>query len=321
MAKMNYEHVFSSAGFSGESFNIAEGYNVSYDTSAGDVVFDNATSTLILTTGTWPTWIREVGKEFVISGTTNNNGTFHTVSVDNTFKVLTVIESVVDETPVGVTSFDGSIDTGIIDVLLGVGNAVLTTDAPLVLHSTGALGAARTLDISALEIENVAQGGEPLNGRFFYLSIQNSDISSTNKITISSSSTINGFADLEITSTGDYMFFHESAGAWRVNILPRPEEALATLTRIPFTADMWADGIKNEITILQTGTPSAGQAGPHYLTKADTYVVQIVNTDLDPVEVVDLEVQFDSSTGNITLVKAQRAKAFNGIATIVGALD
>jgi hypothetical protein len=185
MAKMNYEHVFSSAGFSGESFNIAEGYNVSYDTSAGDVVFDNATSTLILTTGTWPTWIREVGKEFVISGTTNNNGTFHTVSVDNTFKVLTVIESVVDETPVGVTSFDGSIDTGIIDVLLGVGNAVLTTDAPLVLHSTGALGAARTLDISALEIENVAQGGEPLNGRFFYLSIQNSDISSTNKITIS----------------------------------------------------------------------------------------------------------------------------------------
>lgn len=320
MALMNYATVFASAGFAGEHFDIAAGYNVSYSTTAGDLVFDDTTKTLTLTTGTWPTWIREVGKKFVISGTASNNGTFTTVSVDGTFKVLTVLEVVVDETPAGVTVLNGSADTGIIDVLLGAGNGALTSDAPLVLTSSGALGAARTLDISALEAENAAQGSEALNGRWFYLSVQNSDITAVNSLTISSSATINGAASLVVTSPGDYMFFHQSAGAWRANILPRTSEPLATLARIPFTAADWSAGTLNEITIIPSGSPAAGQVGPHLLTVSGSYIVQIVNTDLTPDELVDVEVQFDAS-GNITLVKAQKAKPFNGIALIVGALD
>lgn len=320
MANMTYATVFASAGFAGESFDIGVGYNLSYSTTAGDAAFLASGKTITLTTGTWPTWIREVGKQFVVSGTASNDGAYTVVSVDGTFKVLTVLETLVDETPAGVSAFDGSANTGIIDNLLSAGNGILTADAPLVLSCSGALGAARTLSIAALEAETAQEGNEPLRGRFFYLNVRNSDVSSTNSLTVSSSATINGQASLAIVNPGDYMFFFEGAGAWRCNVLPRPEEPLATLKRVPFTAAMWAAGTANEITIIPSGSPAAGQAGPHYLTVASNYVVQVVNTDLNPDEIVDVEVQFDSS-GNITLVKAQGAKAFNGVAIIVGALD
>ena len=168
MSLWNYANVFAAAGFAGNSFDIAVGHNVSYTSTAGDLVFDDTTKTLTLTAGTWPTWIREVGKVFSTNSATNP-GPFTVVSVDVTNKILTVLEAVTDETPVGTTVVDGSADTRLIDVLLSVGGAALESNAPHALVSTGALGASRTLDISALEAENALEGGEDLPGRFFYL--------------------------------------------------------------------------------------------------------------------------------------------------------
>lgn len=238
MAKLNYEHVFSSAGFSGEQFDVAQ----------------------------------------------------------------------------------GPADTGIIDVLLSVGDGALTEDAPHVLVSTGALGGARVLDISGLEVESAAKGGQALDGRFFYFSVQNTDIL-TNSITVSGGATINGDATFAISTEGDYLFHHVSGGVWRCNILPRPSEKLATLARVSFASTDWDAGVtKDTIKIIQTGTPAAGEVGPHDVTAYGSYVVQVINTDSTPDELVDVEIQF-SSNGDITLKKAAKAPDFNGVAIIVGTLD
>ena len=228
MAKMNYEHVFAAAGFSGEQFDIAA----------------------------------------------------------------------------------GPANTGIIDVLLSAGDGVLTSDAPHVLVSTGALNAAGVaLDISALETEKTVDGGEALPGRFFYLSIQNSNISTVNTITVSSSATINGAATFVINSTGDYLFHHVAAGVWRVNSLPRPNEPLATIARVNIAAGSWAS---HAYSIPQA---------THGLVAASSYVVNVINQDLTPDEIVDVEVQFNAATGDITLRKGAKAPNFNGVAVIIGSFD
>jgi hypothetical protein len=215
-------------------------------------------------------------------------------------------------------SFDigtGTANAEIIDVLLSVGDGILTCDAPLVLVSTGVLGGARALDISALEAELAGDGGASLNGRFFFLSVQNSDIA-TNNITVSASGTINGATEL-IASQGDYLFWHVGAGVWICNILPRSGEGLATVKRVSFAGTKW---VNNEIKILQSGVPGAGEVGPHSLTPFNSYVVYVVNTDLSPDEGVIVETAFDTN-GDITLKKAAKAPAFAGIAVIVGSLD
>ena len=213
----------------------------------------------------------------------------------------------------------GPEDTGIIDVLLSVGDGALTEDAPHVLISTGSLGGARNLDISGLESESAEKGGQALDGRFFYLSVQNTDIT-TYSITVSGGATINGSATFTISNEGDYLFHHVTGGVWRVNILPRPAEKLATLARIPFTTSDWTSGTADMIKILQTGSPAAGEVGPHDITVAASYVVQVINTDLTPDELVDVEVQY-AANGDITLRKAKKAPDFNGVAIIVGTLD
>lgn len=319
MARMEYVHTLFSAGISGESFDIAKGHDVTYTSAAGDLVFDDTTKTLTLTAGTWPVWAREVGKVFV-TGSVTNPGPFTVVSVNGTFKVLTVLETVVDETPVGTTAVNGSADTRLISNLLSTGNGVLTTHAPMVMVSTGALGAPRTLSLADMETELVSEGGEALRGRVFFLGVDNTDIS-TNGITVSSSSTINGAATFVISSTGDYLFQHVAGGVWRCNVMPRPAEKIASLVRIPFAAADWSAGVvKNMIKILQTGAPAAGEVGPHSLTPSGSYLVQVLNTDLSPAEQVDVEIQFDNS-GNVTLRKAQKAKPFNGVVVISGSLD
>lgn len=238
MAKLNYEHVYAAAGFSGEQFNVAA----------------------------------------------------------------------------------GPANTDIIDVLLSVGDGALTEDAPHVLVSSGALGGARQLDISGMEVESAAKGGQALDGRFFYFSVQNSDIT-TNNLTVVSSATINGAATFVIATPGDYMFHHVTSGAWRVNILPTPAEKLATLARVSFASTDWdAGAVKNTIKILQTGTPGAGEVGPHGLTPYGSYVVQVINTDLTPDELVDVEIQF-ASNGDITMKKSGLGQDFAGVAIIVGTLD
>lgn len=221
-------------------------------------------------------------------------------------------------------SFDiaaGPANTDIIDVLLSVGNAALTSDAPHVLLSSGALFAGGvTLDISALEAESSAAGSAALNGRFFYLSVQNSNISAVNNIVISSSATINGAASFTISNTGDYIFHHVASGAWRVNILPTPAEKIATLARISFASTDWALGTANQIKVIAAGTPGAGEVGPHGLAAYSSYVVQVINTDLTPDEIVDAEIQI-ASNGDITILKAGLGAAFAGVVVIVGSLD
>jgi len=237
MAKLNYEHVFSSAGFSGEQFDIAA----------------------------------------------------------------------------------GPADALIIDGLLSVGDGLLTEDAPHVLVSTGALGGARVLDLTGLEAESAAKGGQALDGRFFYLSVQNTDIL-TNSITVSGGATINGDATFVIAIEGDYLFHHVTGGVWRVNLLPRPSENIATLARVPFASADWDAGVVNMIKVIQTGTPGAGEVGPHLITVAGTYVVQVINTDLTPNELVDVEIQY-AANGDVTLRKAQKAPDFNGVAVLIGTMD
>ena len=316
MAKMNYEHVYAAAGFSGDSWDIAVGYNLTFTSAVGAVSFDNATKKITLASGTFPTWL-VAGKVFYTDSVTNP-GPF-TVKIRNSGTDITLFETPVNELLVTATLI-GSADTKIQDVLLSAGNGILTTDAPLVLVSTGALTAPRTLSISALESESVDQGSEPLRGRFFFLSVQNTDVG-TNSITISSSATINGSATFVISSTGEYMFYHIANGLWRAVVLPLPTERLATIARIPFADYKWDEGTtKDTITILQTGSPSLGEVGPHSLTLASSYIVQVINTDLTPDELVDVEVQYATS-GNIVLRKAAKAQDFNGVAIIVGALD
>jgi len=213
----------------------------------------------------------------------------------------------------------GPADALIINGLLSVGNGLLTEDAPHVLISTGALGGARILDISGLESESVAKGGQALDGRFFYLSIQNTDILS-NSITVSGGATINGSATFVISTEGDYLFHHVTGGVWRVNLLPRPSEKIATLARVPFAAADWALGIVNAVKVIQTGSPGTGEVGPHLITVAGTYVVQVINTDLTPNELVDVEIQY-AANGDVTLRKAQKAPAFNGVAVLIGTMD
>lgn len=320
MADFTYATVFASAGFAGESFDIAAGYGLTYTPASGDAAFALAGSTITLTAGTWPAWF-VTGKTFEItSGSALNLGVFTVVSVTGAGKILTVLEAVATEaaqTPV----CNGSGDAGIIDVLLSVGNGALTSDAPLVLTSTGALTASRTLDITGLETETALEGGEKLPGRFFLLYAQNTDISASVSITVSSSATINGAASFAITNTGDYLFAHVADGVWRCSALARPTENVATLVRVPFTAADWAAGTANCVVIPQTGALGAGEVGPHGLVKAGSYLVQVINTDLTPDELVDVETQFDASTGDITLVKAKKAPAFNGVAIIAGTLD
>lgn len=223
-----------------------------------------------------------------------------------------------------VESFDiaaGPADTGLIDVLLSVGDGALTEDIPSVLVSTGALGGARALSLAGAEAESVAKGSMALKGRLIFLSIQNSDIA-TNNITISGSTSINGQASLVVKSETDYIFQHVAGGVWRANVLPRPSENHATIARIAFASTDWdAGAVKNTIKIIQSGVAGAGEVGPHALLKAGSYVVDVINTDLTPDEKVEVETQFDPATGNITLKKAPKAADFAGVAVIIGSLE
>lgn len=316
MAKLNYEHVFAAAGFSGETWDISKGHDLSYTSDALQVTTIVGTKRFTLGTGAFPSWFIP-GKVFE-TNSGPNPGPF-TIKTRISSTEIEVFGSVVLET--GVTMvFDGSKDTAIQDILLQTGNGDLTEDAPHVLVSTGALGAARQLDISAMEVESAGRGSQSLNGRFFYLSVQNSDIL-TNSLTVSSSATINGDATFVITSPGDYMFHHTKNGVWRVNLLPTPAEKLATLARVSFLASDWdAGAIKNTIKIIQTGSPVAGEIGPHNITASGSYVVQVINTDLTPDELVDVEIQF-AANGDITLKKSGLGADFAGVAVIVGTLD
>lgn len=320
MAKMNYEHVYASAGFSGECWDLVKGYNLEYTSPATDTTFSIA-GTITLATGTFPAWMQVPGTVFTTDDG-GNPGPFTVLSA--TPSVVTVNEAVAASAGVTTVFTKGSglgADTLIQDVLLNVGDGTLTDDAPWMLTSTGALGAARELILDNTEVESAAKGGQPLNGRIFILSVQNSDIL-TNALTVTGSTSVNGSAGgIVISTEGDYLFQHVQGGVWRANILPRPSESLATIARIPFIAADWdAGAVKNTIVVKRIAPIAAGQVGPHLLTAAGSYVVQVINTDLTPDEQVDVEIQFAAS-GDITLKKAAKAPDFNGVVVILGSLD
>jgi len=325
LALINYATVYAGAGFAGESFNVCEGYNLSF-ASPTTATFTVSGNTITLDTGAFPAWLQVIGKQFTISGTASNDGVYTVAAATGT--IINTVEAIAAEAAV-LTNFNGSGCTAIIDQLLSLGNGILTEDCPLDLSSTGALFGPVTLDLARLEKESTDQGGMAMNGRPIFFHVLNSNVSATNSISIFTSTvggTINAAANFVITNTGDYMLVHVADGLWRVCILPRPGEGLATFKRVPFTAAMWnAGATKNKITILASGSPGAGQCGPHNLTIYEGYNVDIINTDINGTdstsEMVKPEVKFDAATGNIIMLKAEKAQAFNGIALIVGSLD
>jgi hypothetical protein len=173
-----------------------------------------------------------------------------------------------------------------------------------------------------MEVETAAKGAQALNGRFFHFSVQNTNISLSNPITVVSSATINGAASFVISSTGDYLFTHHSAGKWRANVLEAPTENLASFKRIPFLSTDWDanTSMKNTIKAIQSGSPGLGEVGPHGLAAYGSYLVQVINTDLNPDEQVEVEVQF-ASNGDITIKKASKGADFAGVIVISGSLD
>src|SRR5882672_4348123 len=99
----------------------------------------------------------------------------------------------------------GPTNLDIISVLLSVGNGAITGNAPINMISTGVLGAARSLNITATE----------QNGRMFFLSVRNTDVT-TNNLTVVATTDINGFGpNFVISSQRDFLFVHETGGTWR----------------------------------------------------------------------------------------------------------
>lgn len=201
-------------------------------------------------------------------------------------------------------SFPGNTD--IQDVLLDVGNGALTGNAAINLISTGALGAARMLNITATE----------QNGRVFFLSVRNTDIT-TNNLTVVATTDINGFgASFVISTKSDWLFVHETGGTWRAYQQVENSANFARAFRTTFTALDWSAGTANRITIIQTGAPAAGQIGPHGLAIASSYVVQVYR-DSDN-QLVDTGVVVAPVTGNITLSKTGLGANFAGRVIVVG---
>lgn len=197
-------------------------------------------------------------------------------------------------------------NTDIIDVLLNVGNGILTGNAPVNIISTGAFGAPRSLTITATE----------QNGRFFFLSVRNSDIT-TNNLTVIASSDINGGgASFVIASARDFIFVHETGGVWRAYEQKQNLSNFARVFRVTFAALTWSAGTNNRITVIRTGAPAAGQVGPHGLALASSYVVQVYR-DSDN-QLVDTGVVVDPVTGNITLSKTGLGQNFAGRIIVVG---
>lgn len=202
----------------------------------------------------------------------------------------------------------GPSNTGIIDILLSVGDGTLTEDAPISLISTGALGDTRQLDLSNLEQD----------GRIFLLSVRNTDIA-TNNLQVIGTTSVNGFGPttgLVINEERNYWFIHETGGFWRAYEQRLSFGAASVVFRDTFNAADWRAGINNQITIIRTGAPGAGEIGPHNLADADSYVVQVYRDRDD--EVVDTGVVVDSTTGNITITKTGLGAAFDGRVIIVG---
>lgn len=330
MAFFRATHLNAAAGFSGKRWDMNLGMNLSFVSAALDINFAVGTNIISsVTAAPFPAWFYE-GKDSIKTSSLLNPGPFTVIDASIPGQV-TVLENLVAEAGVTVT-FDGSNMYGIQDVLLKDNvtpllYSFLTEDAPHLIVSTGVLGGDKLLDISKLEVETVARGGKALEGRFFHMSIQNSDVDNTGTgktITVKGSSTINGAATFVINTPNDYWFEHDQNGNWIVTIMPTPGDKVSANKRVHFTAMKWGQHPtnKNTIRVTQNTVPGVGEVGPHNLANYPCYLVQVWNEDYSTfTELEDVEPQVDKTTGDIILKKAQGAQPFNGWVIIGGTLD
>jgi hypothetical protein len=152
------------------------------------------------------------------------------------------------------------------------------------------------------------------NGRYFFLSVRNSDIT-TNALTVTATTDINGGGiSLVINEASDFLFVHETGGTWRA--YRQQFTSGASIFRDTFIVGDWTGGTANRIVVIQTGAPAAGEIGPHGLAIASSYATQVYRDSDD--ELVDLGIEVDPPTGDITLKKTGLGTNFAGRLIVVG---
>jgi len=90
----------------------------------------------------------------------------------------------------------------------------------------------------------------------------------------------------------------------------------ANIFRGTIAGTEWGAGTNNRITIIQTGAPGAGEIGPHGLAIASSYLVQFYRDSDD--QLVDLGIEVDGGTGDITLRKTGLAANSAGRVIVAG---
>jgi hypothetical protein len=104
----------------------------------------------------------------------------------------------------------------------------------------------------------------------------------------------------------------------RISII---EAAAGLAKQFAFEAADWAAGIPNRITVIATGTPGAGELGPHELPTGGTYHVSVFKEDGTPVAIgVDTEVEVSLTTGDVTIIKTGISTPFKGRIVISAAV-
>ena len=85
--------------------------------------------------------------------------------------------------------------------------------------------------------------------------------------------------------------------------------------RSSFTIADWAAGTDNEITIVRTGVSGVGEIGPHNLPLDDIYLIQVIRDLTD--EIVDVGIEVNPTTGDVTLTKTGLGADFDGRVIVV----
>jgi len=106
--------------------------------------------------------------------------------------------------------------------------------------------------------------------------------------------------------------------ASRISLL---ELAQGLAKEVTFAAADWAAGTPNQVSIIATGIPGAGEVGPHLLpVTGKAYSVSVYQDGVGSLVLgVDVGLNMDLSTGEIILTKTGLAPAFDGRAIITGA--
>jgi len=106
---------------------------------------------------------------------------------------------------------------------------------------------------------------------------------------------------------GDILVRNDSNQWVPINVLPRS---------FTFVVADWAAGTANEITIIGSGTSGPGQIGPHNYDNLGPYQVLVFSESGNIVTQVDVEVETNIITGDVTLRKSGLAPAFDGRAVV-----